>query len=478
MKFSSSSAAVAASLLSASTGALAAAIAKQKFPTATQNLEITKEMLEISVFGGQTIRAPQVLNAGFVTPGRGPRALAKAYAKFGVEISPELLLILEEILEALGITVPGVAGTGGTSGTTGTGGTAANQSTSASQGMVAAVPQLFDSEYLAQVSIGTPPQTLKLDFDTGSSDLWVFSTETPKTQENGQTLYNIAGSSTAKQLQGATWSIRYGDGSSSSGDVYLDTVSIGGVTVANQAVESARQVSASFTNDSSSSGLLGLAMNSINQVQPTPQKTFFSNALANLAMPLFTANLKKTEAGNYNFGFIDTTEFEGSLSFVNANTTQGFWQFESAGFAVGNATTTAITSMPHQAIADTGTTLLMLPTAIVEAYYAQVPSAQNSQQLGGFVFDCNEDLPNLTLAIGSYNAVVPGSLINFAPADDLGASSSTAAGSASAVCFGGVQASTGLPFAIYGDVFLKSQFVVFHGGNAQLGFAPKPVTGQ
>lgn len=153
-----------------------------------------------------------------------------------------------------------------------------------------------DDEYITSVSIGTPAQVLPLDIDTGSSDLWVFSSETPKSSASGHTIYTPSKSSTSKKLSGSTWSISYGDGSSSSGDVYTDKVAIGGFSVATQAVESATKVSSQFTQDTSNSGLVGLGFNIGNTVSPKAQATWFSNASKNLAAPLFTADLRHQES--------------------------------------------------------------------------------------------------------------------------------------------------------------------------------------
>jgi hypothetical protein len=158
-------------------------------------------------------------------------------------------------------------------------------------GTAAAIPGLDDVEYLTPISIGTPPQILPLDIDTGSSDLWVFSTVTPKSMVNGQTLYNPNASTTAKFMNGSSWWIFYGDGSDGRGSVWTDVVSFGNLSFPKQAVQVAEEVSASFTRDSSNSGLLGLGFAIGNTILPEAQPTFFDNINSSLELPVFTADL-------------------------------------------------------------------------------------------------------------------------------------------------------------------------------------------
>ena len=70
--------------------------------------------------------------------------------------------------------------------------------------------------------------------------------------------YDPKKSKTAKKMDGGSWTISYGDGSSASGVVYMDSVNVGGNVADVQAVELAKNVSNSFLQDNFNDGLLGL----------------------------------------------------------------------------------------------------------------------------------------------------------------------------------------------------------------------------
>ncbi|CZR64798.1 probable aspergillopepsin A precursor [Phialocephala subalpina] len=407
------------------------------------------------------------------TPGAGTRALIKAHRKYSIPLPAGLV---DAMNAANAGSAGGVADALTNSAALITGATedkaakkkgkaaaaaASNTTTSATNatagtGIVAATPEQGDVEYLAPISIGG--QTMNMDFDSGSSDLWVFNTQLSTASQTGHTNFNPQKSTSFKLMQGASFTISYGDGSGAAGNVGTDTVNIGGATVTSQAIELATAVSTSFVQDTNSNGLVGLAFSKLNTVKPTAQKTFFDNAMPNLAMPVFTADLRKAAAGAYTFGAIDSTKFNGSLSWAAVNTTNGFWQFSSTKFQVGTGAAMAVSG--GQAIADTGTTLMLANAAIVNAYYSQVTGAVNNATVGGVTFPCNAVLPDLMVDVGgNYMAKVRGDDINFAAVDATGAS-----------CFGGLQAIQS-DLQIYGDIMFKSQFVAFNGGNNSIGMA-------
>jgi len=392
---------------------------------------------------------------------------------------------------------PGSGSTGGGStggGSTGGGSTGGGSTGSGQVGDIPAEDVENNAEYLAAISIGTPPQTVNLDFDTGSADLWVWSTELPANLRNqsGSNEHNIfdpSKSSTWQQSSGSTWQIQYGDGSTASGDVGTDVVNAGGLIIKGQAIELAKTLSAQFAQGPGD-GLLGLAFGNINTVSPKPVNTLVENMIAQQDIPanteLFTAYLGSTgvagatqtssgggstlqpQTGNgtsfYTFGYIDQDALQGqTVAYTPVDSSQGFWTFASASASVGGKT---ITRSGNTAIADTGTTLALVGDDLCEAVYGAIPGAKQNTQQQGWVFPTSTDLaslPKIQVAVGdNLFTINPEEL----PFQDLG----------DGTYYGGIQSRGQQGFDILGDVFLRSIYAIFDQGNKQFGATQRAST--
>ncbi|RDL41578.1 putative endothiapepsin [Venustampulla echinocandica] len=398
-----------------------AAVVVQAAPTPATDSAV------VSLVGSKQFSAPAVKNPNAIR--NGTLALLKAYAKHNLiptqDFSPEFLAELNQLKKRQDTSTP-------------------------------AVPYQ-QVEYL--VNIAVAGQKLNLDFDTGSADLWVFSDSLPASSKKGHNIYTPSSSPSYKVLSGHKWSIAYADGSGASGTVGTDTVTIGGTSVTNQAVELADRISSSFVTDGLD-GLLGLSFSSINTVKPTQQKTWFDNAKASLSSPLFAAYLPFNANGAYDFGYLDSAHYSGTPVYAPVDDTNGFWEVASTSYKVGGTTH----SLPgNTGILDTGTTLALMVDSAVSAYYAQVSGAVNSRSLGGWVFPCKgTTLPDLSVRLGPTNyATIPGKLLNFQPADASGTQ-----------CYGGLQSVGGGTMNVYGDVFFNAFYGIFDANGPRFGFAP------
>ena len=106
------------------------------------------------------------------------------------------------------------------------------------------------------ISVGTPAVSYTVDFDTGSSDLFLPASSCGSTC-SGHTTYNPSSSSTSKSL-GKSFNLTYGDGSTVRGKQYTDTVKVAGLTVTKQTLGAATKYSSGFQSANfPADGLMG-----------------------------------------------------------------------------------------------------------------------------------------------------------------------------------------------------------------------------
>ncbi|KAK4444412.1 aspartic peptidase domain-containing protein [Podospora aff. communis PSN243] len=340
-------------------------------------------------------------------------------------------------------------------------------------GVVSAQSFVHDREYLTPIGIGTPAQTLMLDLDTGSSDFWVYSSETDPTILGNRTRYVTADSSTSRLIPNSSWSIEYGDGSFAMGDAHLDTIHVGGIEVQDAVVETAKRVSDQMAADLALNGIFGLAYGLGSEVTPRVP-TVYQKMSPLLHRNVFTADLKFLADGTYQFGAIDHSKFTGDIHWTPLMADAKFWQFDFSSFNVENSNTWYW--YKWSAIADTGTSLMLMGNDMVKYYYSRVKGATFNESTGLWVYPCSTVLPDFNFGLGNgssnWTATVPGRFINYTVYD---AGATGGRHGHGVKCMGGIQGNGGANFSILGDVFLKAFYAIFDVAGRRVGFADKPL---
>lgn len=215
----------------------------------------------------------------------------------------------------------------------------------------------------SDISIGTPPQEFKVVLDTGSSNLWVPSSECNSIACYLHSKYDHSSSSTYKK-NGSSFEIRYGSGELS-GFVSQDAFQIGDLKVKNQDFAEATSEPGLAFAFGRFDGIMGLGYNtiSVNGIVP-PFYNMLDQGL--LDEPVFSFYLSDTNDESSEseamFGGVNTDHYTGKLTKIPLRR-KAYWEVDLDAITFGDDTAEMDDT---GVILDTGTSLIALPSTMAE----------------------------------------------------------------------------------------------------------------
>jgi len=312
----------------------------------------------------------------------------------------------------------------------------------------------MNAQYFTEITLGTPPQSFKVILDTGSSNLWVPSTQCTSIACFLHAKYD-SGESTSYAANGTEFSIHYGSGSME-GFVSNDVLNIGDLCIRHQDFAEATKEPGLAFAFGRFDGILGLAFDtiSVNRIVP-PFYNMIDQGL--LDKPLFSFRIgSDPDGGEAVFGGIDEGAYKGKIEYVPVRR-HAYWEVELEKITFGGETLEVDNT---GAAIDTGTSLIVVPTDVAEMLNTQIGAKKSWS--GQYTLDCSKvpTLPVLSFHFGGkayplkgsdYILQVQGTCISAFTGMDIN-----------------------LPWGslwIVGDVFLRRYFTVYDLEKKAVGFA-------
>jgi len=317
----------------------------------------------------------------------------------------------------------------------------------------------FNTLNQGPISIGTPPQSFIVVFDTGSSDLWVLKTNINCSQcypyfthvEYDHSL------STTYVFNGSNFSITYGSGYTQ-GFLASDILSIGNVDLRVPFGEATYA-----TGVDTADGIFGLAFRTISSegVLPPFMRLWQEGYLDQYLFSFYIQNNDNgTTQGELLLGGIDATCYTGDLYYTPIENDTWYEINMELGCEVNSVHYT----LGKKAIVDSGTSYLIGPEVDIDEII-QVLGGTYNTSTGDYVVSCTSNPPPLYFGIGTNTAYnyfkVSSSSYRLNYGNDY---------CVLAIAPANITDYYGNLFWILGDVFMREWYTIFDVGNNQLGF--------
>jgi cathepsin D len=244
----------------------------------------------------------------------------------------------------------------------------------------------MNAQYYGSIGIGSPAQSFKVVFDTGSSNLWIPSNKCWSLACFTHDTYKESSSSTY-QKNGTDISIAYGSGAVK-GFLSQDVVNFGGVNVKDVTFGEMTTLSGASFVAAKFDGILGLAWPAIaaDGVKPVYQ-TMFEQGLVDDNS--FSFYLTQSPSGSkLILGGVDKSLAKSDFTY-HTLASDSYWLINVGGFSV-NGESLGVTNA--KGIVDSGTSLLVGDKNLVDKINAKIGTVSQ---------DCSniDSLPDVTITI-------------------------------------------------------------------------------